>query len=40
MCGRYSQDMTWAQVHAFSQGPDLAVPDAEPDPSFNVAPTQ
>ena len=32
--------MTWAQVHAFSQGLDLVVPDAEPDPSFNVAPTQ
>ena len=40
MCGRFSQDMTWAQVHAFSQGLDLVVPDAEPDPSFNVAPTQ
>jgi len=32
--------MTWAQVHAFSQGLDLVVPDAEPQPSFNVAPTQ
>ncbi len=32
--------MTWAQVHAFSQGLDLVVPDVEPDPSFNIAPTQ
>lgn len=40
MCGRFSQDMTWAQVHAFSQGLDLVVPDAEPHASFNIAPTQ
>jgi putative SOS response-associated peptidase YedK len=40
MCGRFSQDMTWAQVHAFSQGLDLVVPDVEPAPSFNIAPTQ
>ena len=32
--------MTWAQVHAFSQGLDLLVPDAEPEASFNIAPTQ
>lgn len=32
--------MTWAQVHAFSQGLDLVVPDVEPEPSFNIAPTQ
>ncbi len=32
--------MTWAQVHAFSQGLDLVVPDAEPHASFNIAPTQ
>lgn len=39
MCGRFSQDMTWAQVHAFSQGLDLIVPPQEPEASFNVAPT-
>ena len=32
--------MTWAQVHAFSQGLDLVVPDAAPQASFNIAPTQ
>ena len=39
MCGRFSRDMTWQQVHAFSQGLDLIVPDVEPEPSYNVAPT-
>lgn len=32
--------MTWAQVHAFSQGLAIVVPDVEPQASFNIAPTQ
>ena len=40
MCGRFSRDMTWQQVHAFSQGLDLIVPPEDPVPSYNVAPTQ
>jgi putative SOS response-associated peptidase YedK len=40
MCGRFSRDMTWEQVHAFSQGLDLIVPEAAIEASYNVAPTQ
>lgn len=40
MCGRFTQAMSWAEVHAFSRGLDLVLPDAEPAASFNVAPTQ
>ena len=40
MCGRFSRDMTWQQVHAFSQGLDLIVPDEPIEPSWNVAPSQ
>ena len=40
MCGRFTQAMSWAEVHAFSRGLDLVLPGADPVPSFNVAPTQ
>lgn len=40
MCGRFSRDMSWEQVHAFSRGLDLIVPEQEPEASYNVAPTQ
>ena len=40
MCGRFSRDMTWEQVHAFSRGLDLIVPEEEPEASYNVTPTQ
>jgi putative SOS response-associated peptidase YedK len=40
MCGRFSRDMTWQQVHAFSQGLDLILPEEAIEPSYNVAPTQ
>jgi len=40
MCGRFSRDTTWEQVHAFSRGLDLIVPPEDPEPSYNIAPTQ
>ena len=40
MCGRFTRDMSWADVVEFSRGLDLLVPDAEPEPSYNVCPTQ
>ena len=32
--------MTWAEVAAFSRGLDLIVPETQPEPSWNVCPTQ
>jgi putative SOS response-associated peptidase YedK len=40
MCGRYSIFHTWAEVHAFSQPLTMSVPAAEPEPRYNLAPTQ
>ena len=40
MCGRFTREMTWADVVAFSRGLDLAVPPRDPIPSWNVCPTQ
>jgi putative SOS response-associated peptidase YedK len=40
MCGRFTQAMSWAEVHAFSRGLDLVVPAADPAPTYNLAPTQ
>ena len=40
MCGRFSLDTTWQQVHAFSQGLNLIVPEQDPEPNYNIAPTQ
>lgn len=40
MCGRFTRDMSWADVHAFSRGLELIVPEAEPEASWNVCPTQ
>ena len=39
MCGRFTQAMSWAEVHAFSRGLDLLLPEAAPEPSYNLAPT-
>ncbi len=40
MCGRFTREMTWADVVAFSRGLELVLPDADPEPSWNVCPTQ
>lgn len=32
--------MSWAEVHAFSRGLDLILPDADAEPTYNLAPTQ
>lgn len=40
MCGRFTQAMSWAEVHAFSRGLDLILPAVEPEPTWNLAPTQ
>ena len=40
MCGRFTREMSWAEVVAFSRGLDLVVPPDDPAPSWNVCPTQ
>lgn len=40
MCGRFTRDMSWAEVVEFSRGLDLVLPQAEPEASYNVCPTQ
>ena len=40
MCGRFTREMTWADVVEFSRGLNLIVPETEPEPSWNVCPTQ
>ena len=40
MCGRFTREMSWAEVVAFSRGLDLVVPPDDPTPSWNVCPTQ
>lgn len=40
MCGRYTNATTWAQVHAFSQPLGLVTPADDPEPRYNIAPTE
>ena len=40
MCGRYSIHFSWAEVHAFSAGITVTTPTEEPEPAYNLAPTQ
>lgn len=40
MCGRFSQDATWAEVWAFTQPLEWEVPAQELEPAYNIAPTQ
>lgn len=39
MCGRYTRDYTWSEIHAMYSG-KVKYPDADPEPAYNVAPTQ
>lgn len=40
MCGRFTQDTSWAEVRAFLQPIEFQPPDPPPQPSFNIAPSQ
>ena len=40
MCGRYTREYTWAQVREFSRALDLILPATDPEPAYNIAPTQ
>lgn len=40
MCGRFTREMSWADVVAFSRGLDFVAPEADPEPSWNFCPTQ
>lgn len=40
MCGRYSRTVGWAQVRAFSAPLAIATPDTDPEPAWNIAPSQ
>ncbi|WOI09040.1 SOS response-associated peptidase [Thalassospira lucentensis] len=39
MCGRYSHDLTWAEIHELA-GLAFPVPSTNPQPNYNTAPTQ
>ncbi|WP_114095623.1 SOS response-associated peptidase [Thalassospira xiamenensis] len=39
MCGRYSHDMTWSEIHELA-GLAFPVPSTDPQPNYNTAPTQ
>ncbi len=39
MCGRYTRDYTWSDIHAMYSG-TVKYPDADPEPAYNIAPTQ
>ncbi|SOC26134.1 SOS response-associated peptidase [Thalassospira xiamenensis] len=38
MCGRYSHQLTWSEIHDLA-GLAFPVPEKDPKPNFNVAPT-
>ncbi|TAA08224.1 SOS response-associated peptidase [Pseudoxanthomonas winnipegensis] len=40
MCGRYVVNFNWAQIALALADMPLALPDADPTPQFNLAPTQ
>ena len=40
MCGRFTQDTSWAEVHAFMQPIALAASELPIEPAFNIAPSQ
>ncbi|MCC6562163.1 MAG: SOS response-associated peptidase [Xanthomonadales bacterium] len=40
MCGRFTREYSWQQVHAFSAAFSLWYPPVQPAPAYNIAPTQ
>lgn len=40
MCGRFTQDTSWAEVHAFMQPIALAASELPIEPAYNIAPSQ
>ncbi|MCB1571384.1 MAG: SOS response-associated peptidase family protein, partial [Xanthomonadales bacterium] len=40
MCGRYSSYYTWREIWEFSGGLQLILPAEDPQPAYNLAPTQ
>lgn len=40
MCGRDTLTVTWREIHAFSQPLVVRTPEADPEPTYNRAPTQ
>jgi putative SOS response-associated peptidase YedK len=40
MCGRFASQYTWREIHAFSAPIGVEVPASDPEPAFNIAPTQ
>jgi putative SOS response-associated peptidase YedK len=40
MCGRYATEYTWSEIHAFSQAIGIETPAQNPEPAYNIAPTQ
>ena len=40
MCGRFSSYYTWREIWEFSGGLQLTVPAEDPQPAYNMAPTQ
>lgn len=40
MCGRFTKEYTWSEVHAFLSMFTVDTPANDPEPAYNVAPTQ
>lgn len=40
MCGRFTQQASWAEVHAFMQPIELSLPGEPITPAYNIAPSQ
>lgn len=40
MCGRFTNEMTWAELHALYSIHDAPLPTSNVQPRFNIAPTQ
>ncbi|MET3925527.1 SOS response-associated peptidase [Devosia sp. 2618] len=40
MCGRFTNEMTWAEIHALYSIHDAPPPSSNMQPRFNIAPTQ